>query len=67
MEIDERFGGHIPIKMIWEVHIKRRLLFDAEAAHLSSCERCLVALVICRISKTLEEAETRFKDHLAPE
>jgi hypothetical protein len=65
MEIDERFGGHIPLKMLWQVHRKTRLLFDDEAAHLSSCDRCLVALVACRISETLEEAEMRLRDHHA--
>jgi len=61
MEIDARFGGHIPIKMLWQTHTRLRLLFDEEAAHLAGCERCLVALVVCRIS--LEEAEMRLRDH----
>jgi len=63
MEIDGRFGGHIPLRMLWQTHTKRRLLFDDEAAHLAGCERCLVALVVCRISETLEEAEMRLRDH----
>jgi hypothetical protein len=65
MEIDERFGGHIPIKMLWRVNSKLRLLTDKEAAHLAFCDRCLAALVVCRISQSLEEAECRLRDHLA--
>lgn len=65
MEIDEGFDGHIPIKMLWEVQRKLRFLSDDEAAHLPGCDRCLVALVICRISQSLEEAEERMRGHQA--
>jgi hypothetical protein len=65
MKIDESCDGHIPIRMLWEVHRRLRLLSDDEAAHLPGCDRCLVALVICRISESLEEAEERMRGHLA--
>ena len=65
MEIDERFDGHIPIRMLWEVRRRLRFLSDDEAAHLPGCDRCLVALVICRISQSLEEGEERMRGHLA--
>ena len=65
MEIDERPDSHIPIEMLWEVRRRLRLLSDDEAAHLPGCDRCLVALVICRISQSLEEAEERMRGHIA--
>jgi len=65
MEIDERFGGHIALQKLWDVHSKLRLLSDGEAGHLAFCDRCLATLVICRISKSLEEADMRLRDHVA--
>jgi hypothetical protein len=65
MKIDERFGGHIPIKMLWEIRTKVRVLTDEESAHFLGCNRCMVAFAICRLSQSLEEAQTRLEDHLA--
>jgi len=62
MVIDGRLGGHIPLKMLWEVQSKLRLLSDDEALHLAGCDKCLAALVICRISNSLEEAEERLRN-----
>jgi hypothetical protein len=38
---------------------------DEEAAHFLACDRCIIALAICRLSKSFEEADRRLQDHLA--
>jgi hypothetical protein len=65
MRIDERFGGHIPIRKLWEIRSKVRLFVDEESAHFLGCDRCIIAFAICRLSQSLEEAERRLEDHLA--
>ena len=61
MIVEGRFGGHISLAMLWEVHGKLRPLSDQEAVHLAACDRCLAALVMCRISESLEEADQRLQ------
>ena len=48
---------------MWDVHRQLRVLSDKEAAHLPTCDRCLVTLVICRLSNSYEEAERRLMEH----
>jgi hypothetical protein len=67
MKIDERFGGHIPIKILWDVRSKVRMLSDEEGAHFLGCDRCIIAFAICRLSQSFEEADRRLQDHLRPE
>ena len=65
MEAAEKLPDHIPLKVMWEVHMKRVSLSDQHALQLSGCEHCLVTLVLCRMSETFEEAERRLQDHMA--
>jgi hypothetical protein len=65
MRGDER--RHIALTKLWKAHAKLRLLSEKETVHLGFCDRCLAALVVCRISETLEEADRRLQDYLQPD
>jgi len=39
MKIDDQFGGHIPLRMLWEVRTKVRLFTREEVAHFVDCDR----------------------------
>jgi len=56
-------GVHIPLAMLWEVRTQVRLFSDKKIAHFVICDRCISVWGICQVSRSIEEAERRLKEH----
>ena len=52
---------HIALVRVWNSRYDSNKLTPLEQRHLAACHRCSTAVAICNQSKTLEEAERRFK------
>ena len=62
MEFDSRQAHkHIALALLWRSQSDSQTLTSQEQSHLSGCGRCTGALALCGESKTLEEAERRYK------
>jgi len=53
--------NHIALALLWDRQKDSTKLTTEEQSHLSGCARCDTALALCNQSKTLEEAERRYK------
>ena len=52
---------HIALALLWDSQKDSNKLLPLEHSHLSDCAHCNTALALCNQSKTLEEAERRYR------
>jgi hypothetical protein len=59
--------SHITVSILWKYQKEAATITFWHAQHLMECQDCVAILIMCHACKSLQDVETKLRDHGAVE